>query len=102
MHYAFIIGANQDWPEQRTTHGDKALSRCLQSVRRGRRVPKENLVELYDECATRSNILKRLSNGCWIVAMRIIVPLVGDAGEERRRRGGRMTIVAEDGGGMME
>jgi len=56
-YYAFIVGVNQDWPEQRCTHGDIGLARCLS---RNCHLPKENLAEVYDERATRSNILRVL------------------------------------------
>lgn len=57
-YYAFIVGVNQDWPEQRCSHGDIGLARCL----RGQHVqlPRDHLVEVYDERATRSNILRSL------------------------------------------
>jgi hypothetical protein len=57
-YYAFIVGVNQDWPEQRCSHGDIGLARCLlgQHVQ----LPREHLVEVYDEMATRSNILRSL------------------------------------------
>lgn len=57
-HYAFILGANQDWPDPtRCTIGDIGLARCLADHCR---LPPENLVEVYDERATRTNILRAL------------------------------------------
>ncbi|KAL7543825.1 hypothetical protein ACHAXR_013218 [Thalassiosira sp. AJA248-18] len=58
-YYAFIVGVNQDWPEQRCSHGDIGLARCLSNQCH---LPKENLAEVYDERATRSNILRSLEN----------------------------------------
>ncbi len=60
VYYAFIVGVNQDWPEQRCSHGDIGLARCL--VGHHVQLPKEHLVEVYDEKATRSNILHSLEN----------------------------------------
>lgn len=57
-YYAFIVGVNQDWPEQRCSHGDIGLARCL--VGKHVQLPKENLAEVYDERATRSNVLLSL------------------------------------------
>ncbi|KAL7547950.1 hypothetical protein ACHAWF_011219, partial [Thalassiosira exigua] len=54
MYYAFIIGVNQDWPEQRCSHGDIGLARCLSL---DCHLPKENISEIYDANASRSNIL---------------------------------------------
>jgi hypothetical protein len=59
-HYAFIVGVNQDWPEQRCSHGDIGLARCL--VGQHVQLPKEHLVEVYDENSTKSNILQSLEN----------------------------------------
>ncbi len=59
MYYACIIGVNQEWPEQRTSHGDKALACCLS---RHCRLPRENIIELFDDRATRSNVLSALEN----------------------------------------
>ena len=56
-YYAFIVGVNQDWPEQRHRLGDVGLARCL-SHDCG--IPKQNIMEVYDERATRSNILHAL------------------------------------------
>ena len=56
-YYACIIGCNQEWPEQRCLLGDIALARTLV---RDCRLPTENLVEVYDEYATRSNVLRAL------------------------------------------
>ena len=53
-HYAFIVGVNQEWPEERCDLGDIGLARCL---RDHCKLPQDNLVEVYDEIATRSNIL---------------------------------------------
>lgn len=60
QYYAFIVGVNQDWPEQRCSHGDIGLARCL--VGQHVQLPKEHLVEVYDERATRSNILHSLES----------------------------------------
>lgn len=59
MYYACIIGVNQEWPEQRTSHGDKALACCLS---RHCCLPRENIIELFDDRATRSNVLAALEN----------------------------------------
>lgn len=57
MRYACIIGVNHEWPEQRKEFGDIGLARCL----RGHcQLPRERLVELYDERATRSRVLYSL------------------------------------------
>ena len=57
MHYACIIGVNHEWPEQRKELGDIGLARCL----RGHcQLPKERLLEIYDERATRSRVLYSL------------------------------------------
>ena len=56
-YYAFIIGINQDWPEQRCTHGDIGLAKCL---RDHCQLSPANLVEVYDQMATRSNVLDAL------------------------------------------
>ena len=58
-HYAFIIGVNGEWPEQRCTLGDIGLARCLAN---DCNIPKANIIEVYDERATRSNILRALEN----------------------------------------
>ncbi len=58
-YYAFVVGVNQDWPEQRCSLGDIGLARCL---RHHCQLLKENLVEVYDKRATRSNILHSLEN----------------------------------------
>jgi hypothetical protein len=57
MHYACIIGVNHEWPEQRKELGDIGLARCLSHHCK---LPKEHLLELYDERATRSRILYSL------------------------------------------
>jgi len=58
-YYAFAVGVNQDWPEQRCSLGDIGLARCLSHHCQ---LPKENLVEVYDERATRTNILYSLES----------------------------------------
>lgn len=58
MHYAFILGVNHEWPEQRKTRGDIGLARCLS--RHCGLSNDQQLVQVYDESATRSNILRRL------------------------------------------
>lgn len=55
--YAFIVGVNQEWPEQRCLLGDIGLARCLI---RHCGLPKENLTEVYDDRATRSHVLRAL------------------------------------------
>ena len=55
--YAFIVGVNQEWPEQRCSLGDIGLARCLSERCR---LPPENLTQVYDNRATRSNILRAL------------------------------------------
>ncbi|KAL3792857.1 hypothetical protein HJC23_004782 [Cyclotella cryptica] len=57
MHYACIIGVNHEWPEQRKSLGDIGLARCLS---RHCGLPKRRLVEIYDQFATRSNVLYSL------------------------------------------
>src|SRR5210317_635272 len=56
MHYACILGCNDEWCEQRPSLGDIGLVKCL--LKCG--LPKDNLLELYDEYATRSSILTAL------------------------------------------
>ena len=58
-YYAFIIGINQDWPEQRCTHGDIGLAKCL---RDHCQLSPANLVEVYNQMATRSNVLDALDS----------------------------------------
>ena len=58
-HYAFIVGVNQEWPEERCDLGDIGLSRCL---RDHCKLPNDNLVEVYDDMATRSNVLMALDS----------------------------------------
>ncbi|KAL7519196.1 hypothetical protein ACHAWX_003984 [Stephanocyclus meneghinianus] len=57
MYYACIIGVNHEWPEQRKSLGDIGLARCLS---RHCRLAKHHLVEIYDQYATRSNVLYSL------------------------------------------
>ncbi|KAL3800391.1 hypothetical protein ACHAWO_008758 [Cyclotella atomus] len=57
MHYACIIGVNHEWPEQRKELGDIGLARCL---RDHCQIPKERLLEIYDQRATRSRVLYSL------------------------------------------
>jgi hypothetical protein len=57
MHYACIIGVNHEWPEQRKELGDIGLARCL---RHHCKIPKERLLEIYDQRATRSRVLYSL------------------------------------------
>ena len=57
MHYACIIGVNHEWPEQRKSRGDIGLARCLS---RHCNLNRQHLVEVYDERATRSNVLHSL------------------------------------------
>lgn len=56
MHYACILGCNDEWCEQRPSLGDIGLAKCL--LKCG--LPKDNLLELYDKYATRSSILTAL------------------------------------------
>eukprot|EP00984_Skeletonema_dohrnii_P037065 scaffold38710_cov200-Skeletonema_dohrnii-CCMP3373.AAC.3 len=55
MKYACIIGCNDEWCEQRPSLGDIGLAKCLSNF-----IPKQNLLQLYDEYATRSSILSSL------------------------------------------
>ena len=55
MKYACIIGCNDEWCEQRPSLGDIGLAKCLSNF-----IPKQNLLQLYDEYATRSSILMSL------------------------------------------
>ena len=55
MWYACIVGCNEEWCEQRSSLGDIGLAKCLSN-----RLPKQHLLQLYDEHATRSNILTSL------------------------------------------
>ena len=55
MWYACIIGCNEEWCEQRPELGDIGLAKCLRTI-----LPKQNLLQLYDEYATRSSILSSL------------------------------------------
>lgn len=56
MHYACIVGCNDEWCEQRPSLGDIGLAKCL--LKCG--LPKQNLLQLYDEYATRACILSSL------------------------------------------
>ncbi|KAL7438091.1 hypothetical protein ACHAXM_006046 [Skeletonema potamos] len=57
MWYACIIGCNEEWCEQRPALGDIGLAKCLLG---STSLPKQNLLQLYDEVATRSNVLSSL------------------------------------------
>lgn len=56
MRYACIIGCNEEWCEQRPSLGDIGLAKCLSALG----IPKQNLLQLYDEYATRSRILSSI------------------------------------------
>ncbi len=56
MRYACIIGCNDEWCEQRPSLGDIGLAKCLSALG----IPKQNLLQLYDEYATRSRILSSI------------------------------------------
>ena len=53
-HYAFILGVCEEWPEQRCDLGDIGIAKC---VKHHCNIPNDNIVEIYDEEATKSNIL---------------------------------------------
>lgn len=55
MWYACVVGCNEEWCEQRPSLGDIGLAKCLTSG-----LPKQNVLQLYDEFATRSSILSCL------------------------------------------
>ncbi|KAL9190264.1 hypothetical protein ACHAXT_007475 [Thalassiosira profunda] len=55
--YALIVGVCQDWPEQRLERGDIGLARCLAA---DCNLPKQNVAEVYDGSAARSNVLRAL------------------------------------------
>jgi len=54
-HYAFILGVCEEWPEQRCDLGDIGIAKCLKYHCN---IPNDNIVEIYDEEATKSNILQ--------------------------------------------
>jgi len=54
-HYAFILGVCEEWPEQRCDLGDIGIAKCLKYHCN---IPNDNIVEIYDEEATKSNIIK--------------------------------------------
>jgi len=55
--YSIVIGCNQDWPDDRTKYGDIGLAQTLLSS-----LPPQNVVQVYDDRACKSNILEAISN----------------------------------------
>ena len=54
--YSIVIGCNQDWPDDRTKYGDIGLAKTLLST-----LPPQNVVQVYDDRACKSNILEAIS-----------------------------------------
>ena len=54
-YYAFILGVCEEWPEQRCDLGDIGIAKCLKYHCN---ISNDNIVEIYDEEATKSNIIK--------------------------------------------
>jgi len=54
-YYAFILGVCEEWPEQRCDLGDIGIAKCL---KHHCNISNDNIVEIYDEEATKSNIIQ--------------------------------------------
>jgi len=54
-YYAVVIGCNQDWPDDRKKYGDIGLAETLHLS------SLQNVVEVYDDRACKSNILEAIS-----------------------------------------